>query len=290
MGNDGLPMAGRTVVVTGATGGIGRVTARELARLGATVVAIGRDRERGETLAAEIAGDPRAGSALFLATDLSSQAEVRRVTAEVRKRCPRLDVLVNNAGAMFGRRRLSADGIEMTFALNHLGYFLLTRLLLPALEAAAPSRIVNVASDAHRRAALDLADLQAEKGYKGFPVYCRSKLANIHFTYELARRLDGSGVAANALHPGFVATDIGSRNRAVPPLAWRLATTFGAIGVEAGARTSVFLASSPEVEGTSGGYFHKCRPTLSSPASRDAGVAGRLWDISAEMVGLGSGL
>lgn len=274
-------VAGKVCAVTGGTGGIGRVTSRELARRGASVVMIGRTAERGREAEEEIrrAGP---GGGVFLAADLSSQAEIRRVCAEVRARHPAIDVLVNNAGSMFRRRRLSPDGIEMTFALNHLNYYLVTHELMPALRAAPSARIVNVASRAHEGVTLDFADLQGERRYKGLGAYRRSKLANLLFTYELARRLGHTPVSVNALHPGFVATDIGARSDPLATLAWRIVSRF-AIEVEEGAKTSVFLASAPEVEGVSGQYFNKCAPARSSPQSHDQQAQERLWRTSAAM-------
>jgi NAD(P)-dependent dehydrogenase (short-subunit alcohol dehydrogenase family) len=222
---------------------------------------------------------------------LSEHAGVRGLAEAFQARYPRLDVLVNNAGGMFGGRQLSPDGIEMTFALNHLGYFHLTNLLLPALKAVPGARIVNVASRAHEGVKLRFDDLQHERRYIGWLAYKRSKLANLLFTYELARRLsnnngaNGDGPTVNALHPGFVATNIGVRHGFIPGLLWR-AASLAAIDVEKGAETSVYLASSPDVGRVTGRYFVKCRAHTSSPASYDRDAARRLWDISAEMTGI----
>ena len=207
---------GKICMVTGATAGIGLVTARRLAEFGASVVLVGRDPSRGAAAVAEI--QRRVPDAIldFMCADLSDQTQVRRLSEEFEDRFPRLDVLINNAGGMFGKRELSADGIEMTFALNHLSYFLLTNLLLPALRAAAPARIVNVASRAHEGVALNFDDLQHARRYHGWKAYKRSKLANMLFTYELVRQLNGAAVTVNALHPGFVATGIGSEQRLHP--------------------------------------------------------------------------
>ncbi|MBK8908543.1 MAG: SDR family oxidoreductase [Rhodospirillales bacterium] len=278
-------MNGKTCVITGSTGGIGRVAALRLADAGARVVIVGRDRQRGQALAEGLRRQRGPDTAEFFAADLSAGAARSALADAILQRHPRIDVLVNNAGGMFGRRTMSADGLEMTFALNHMGYFHLTHLLLPAIRAAAPARIVNVASDAHFGASLDFEDLQNEHSYRRLRAYKRSKLANVYFTYELARRLEGSGVTVNALHPGFVATEIGVRNRLIPRLVWSLAT-LAAIDVEAGARTSVFLASAPEVANVTGRYFDKCRPKPSSPASYDEPAQRRLWDISAGLCGL----
>lgn len=270
---------GRVVLVTGATSGIGRVAARELAAMGATTFLVARDRARGQDTLEEIArvtGSERLG--LFVA-DLASRAEVRRVAGEVRSRTDRLHVLLNNAGAIFTERRLSPDGVEMTFALNHLGYFLLTRALLPLLQAGAPARIVNVASTAHLRAGMDWEDLYGERRYSAWKAYGQSKLANILFTRELARRLQGTGVTANALHPGVIATGFGRNNGGL----FRLMMLAGApflSSPEKGARTPVYLASSQEVEGVTGKYFSDCREATPSPAARDDADARRLWDLS----------
>jgi retinol dehydrogenase 12 len=304
-------MDGKTCLVTGATAGIGEVTARELARLGACVVIVGRSRQRCEATTEAIRRQTGNPSVDFLVADLSSQAEVRRVAQEFLDRHRRLDVLVNNAGALFASRRESANGIEMTMALNHLAYFLLTDLLLDALKAAAPSRIVNISSRAHEDIkALDLDDLQARAGAKsfwgygdsrlagllytlfmptrhpGFLQYARSKLANLLFTFERARRLEGAGVTANALHPGFVASSFIAGNGALGWFLRRWASLF-AVGIEEGADTSVYLASSPEVEGVTGRYFVKRRAVPSSPASMDEEAARRLRRLSEELTGLG---
>jgi retinol dehydrogenase 12 len=279
------PMDGKICLVTGGTAGIGLVTARGLAERGARVIVVGRDRRRGETAIAALAEGCPGAAVEFVAADLSDQGEIRRLAGDVHARVPRLDVLVNNAGAMFGRRLASADGIEMTFALNHLGYFLLTHELLPALRSAPAARIVNVASRAHRGVALDFDDLQHERRYDGWTTYKRSKLANLLFTYELARRLEGTGVTANALHPGFVATDIGVANGLLAGIVWRT-VALAAIPPDAGAKTSIHLASASEVDGVSGQYFVKGRPERSSDVSYDREAATRLWDISANLTGI----
>lgn len=278
------PMQGKVCLVTGATGGIGRVTACELARRGAALIIVGRNRERGEIAMAE-ARAAGAASVNFIAADLSNQDQVRRLGQQILDRYPRIDVLVNNAGGMFRRRILSADGIEMTFALNHLSYYLLTHLLLPALSQAPAARIVNVASNAHRGVDIDFSNLQGEQGYRALRAYKRSKLANICFTIALTRRLEGSGVTANALHPGFVATDIGARSDRLAAIAWRLVSLF-AIDVEKGAQTSVYLAASKDVAGVSGQYFSECRPAQPSAPARDRNTQEKLWEVSAAMTGI----
>lgn len=277
-------MRGKACLITGGTGGIGRVTARELACRGATIIIVGRNRERGERAVAE-ARAAGAASAEFVAADLSSQDQIRRLAEDVLERYPRLDVLVNNAGGMFRRRRLSVDGIEMTFALNHLSYYLLSHLLFPALARAPAARIVNVASNAHHGVDIDFDNLQGEQGYRPLRAYKRSKLANICFTFALARRLEGSRVTANALHPGFVATDIGARSDQLAAIAWRLVTLF-AIDVEKGAQTSIHLAASEDTAGMNGQYFFECRPAQPSLPARNQDTQERLWEVSAAMTGI----
>jgi NAD(P)-dependent dehydrogenase (short-subunit alcohol dehydrogenase family) len=284
MTEQGQSMRGRVCLVTGATSGIGAAAAEELATLGATVIVAGRNAERAAATVERIR-QRTGGAAEYLLADLSSQQEVRRLAEAVRARHERLHVLVNNAGAVFTERRLSPDGLELTFALNHLAYFLLTGLLLDTLQASAPARIVNVSSDAHQAATIDFDDLQAERGYSGFRVYGRSKLANLLFTYELARRLEGTGVTVNALHPGLVAsrfaTNLGGLARRLHPLARPFM-----LSPAQGARTIVYLASSPEVQGVTGRYFVSERDTTSSKASYDRADAERLWQVSATLVGL----
>ncbi|MCU0839236.1 MAG: SDR family NAD(P)-dependent oxidoreductase [Rhodospirillales bacterium] len=264
-----LEMAGKTVLITGGSGGIGRITAQRLAAAGANVIIVGRDAARGAAAVSHIGATVPGAAVSFIAADLSSQQEIRRLAAEVAGRLSRLDVLINNAGAMFGRRALSPDGIEMTFAVNHLAYVLLTHLLLPLLHAAAPARIVNVASRAHQGVRLNFKDLQAAKGYSGWWAYKRSKLANLYFTYELARRLDPARATVNALHPGFVRTDIGVASGFLPDWLWN-AVKLAAITPEQGAETSVYLASDPSLAAVTGQYFVKCHPERSSAVSYDA--------------------
>ena len=285
MADESKTMSGKTCLVTGATSGIGEVAALELARKGARVVLVGRSREKAEATAAEIRKESGNPEVEYLLADLSSEAEVRRLAGEVKSRYPRLDVLINNAGAMISPRRESVDGIEMTWALNHMAYFLLTDLLLDTLKASAPSRVVSVASDAHRMVSgIDFDDVEGKKSYKAFRNYGQSKLANILFTRELARRLEGSGVTANCLHPGFVATNFSSGKGFTFRLFQVLAKVI-AITPEQGARTTVYLASSPEVEGVTGGYFAKEKPSKPTAAARDDEAARRLWTLSEAMVG-----
>ena len=278
------PMQGKTVMVTGATDGIGWVTARELAGMGARVLLVGRNEPKGRRALADIRKVlPRADLA-FHRADLSLIGEVRRLARDVAESEARLDVLVNNAGGLFQHRQETAEGFERTFALNHLNYFLLTNLLLPKLQEAGSARIVNVASRAHEGGRLDFDDLEATRHYKGWPVYRASKLANVLFTRGLAKRLGGSGVTVNALHPGFVRTAFGGDNPLVFRLAVRAAMLVLAISVEDGAKTSIYLASSPEVEGLSGGYYAKSRLVQPSAAAQDDAAAERLWQVSEAMV------
>jgi NAD(P)-dependent dehydrogenase (short-subunit alcohol dehydrogenase family) len=278
-------MKGKVCLVTGGTAGIGFVAARELARRGATVTIVGRDPARGASAVDSIRAVAGSEAVDFVAADLAEQTQLRTFAAAFAERRPRLDVLVDNAGGLFGRRQTTSEGIERTFALNHLGYFLTTLSLLPSLQAAAPSRIIVVASEAHRGAQLDFDDLQGEHHYSRWTAYRRSKLANLLFTYELARRLRERGITANALHPGFVATDIGTRHSFVPGILWRIGT-MAAITPERGAQTVLHLACAPEVAEVSGGYFIDNAPARSSPASYDRATADRLWDISLNLTGM----
>jgi NAD(P)-dependent dehydrogenase (short-subunit alcohol dehydrogenase family) len=278
------PMQGKRVLVTGATNGVGRAAARELARLGAEAWIVARDRRRGEATLDELRRAGGDGHALFVA-DLSSQDEIRRLAGEVRARTDRLDVLLNNARAIHLERQLSPDGIELTFARNHLGYFLLTAQLLPLLRGARPSRIVNVSSEAHRRARIDFDDLQGDRGHSGCKAYGQSKLANVLLTRELARRLEGTGVTANALHPGVVATGFGRNHRGLAGALFALAAPLR-ISPEKGARTSVHLAASPEAAGVTGRHFASSRERAPTAAALDDAVARRLWEVSERMTGL----
>ncbi len=276
-------MRGRTCVVTGATAGIGLETARGVARQGATVVLVGRNPEKCRIAVEDISQRTANPNVSFLVADLSVLAEIRRLAREIEERCTRLDVLVNNVGGLFLNGQVTADGIEMTLALNHLGPYLLTRLLRPTLVANAPARVVNVASVAHLGARLDVADLRFA-GWKG---YKRSKLANILFTYELSRRLEGTGVTANALSPGLVASNFGLNNRGLFPVV-RPLWNWAAASTERGARTSIYLATAPEVQGVTGRYFTRCKPRRSSAVSYDRRLAADLWNVSASLTGLGT--
>lgn len=278
-----MPMQGKTVVITGATSGIGEVAAIRLAEKGARVVFTARDKARaGDTMAALKEANPTADHALHMA-DLSQLAEMKRVAAELARE-PQIDVLINNAGALFNKRRETVDGLEMTFALNHMAYFVLTNLLLGRLNAGA--RIVTVASNAHRGARLDFDDLQSRRSYVGFPVYSKSKLCNILFNRELARRLSGTGITANALHPGFVATRFGNDSGGIMRAVLKVAKPIGAISPEEGAQTIIYLACSPEVAGVSGQYFYECKPATPTAEARNDEDAKRLWDMSQQIAGL----
>lgn len=279
-----LDLGGRVCVVTGANRGIGRATAEGLARLGARVVLVCRRKEDGEAASREIA-DKAPLAPDVVSADLSSQLSIRQAAGHIQGRYSSLHVLINNAGVIPPRRQVTVDGLEMQFAVNHLAYFLLTDLLLPQLKAGSPSRIINVSSGAHAHTGLDFEDLQAQRSYQPKSVYSRSKLANILFTYELARRLAGSGVTANCLNPGVVATRMLADYMGVPAAEPALARTFGAT-VEEGAETSIYLASSPEVQSVTGKYFERSRPVASSRESHDEAVARRLWEVSAQLTGL----
>src|SRR5215216_432573 len=282
----GGAMGKRVCLITGATSGIGKATAMGLANMGASVVMVARDRSRGEAALAEIKEGSANASVDLMLTDLSSQQEIHRLADEFKEAYPRVDVLINNAGVIRSKRITTADGIEMTFAVNHLAYFLLTNLLLDMLKASAPSRIVNVSSGDHSNATIDFDDLQGEKGYKGAKAYSQSKLANVLFTYELARRLEGTGITANCLHPGAgVRTNLGSGVSGVFGIMVRVLTPLMK-SPEKGAETSIYLASSPEVEGLSGRYFVKKDEARSSDVSYDERLARRLWEVSADLSNL----
>ena len=275
---------GKTVVITGATSGIGQLAAERLAVMGARLVVVARDRDRGaRTLAHLRACGPGAAHAVHYA-DLSRLAETKRVGAEIAAAEPRIDVLINNAGSLFARRRVTEDGLECTFATNHMAYFVLTHCLRERLIASAPARVVNTASRAHEDATLDFADLQMATRYNFRTAYNRSKLCNILFTRELARRMDGSGVTANSLHPGFVSTGLGQRDNVVLAVLVRVAMALRAEPGEKGAETIVYLASSPEVAGVTGRYFADCRPAVPTADAQDDASAARLWAESARLV------
>ncbi len=284
-----MTMQGKVCLITGGTNGIGKSTAHGLARMGATVVIVGRNAQKTSQVVEEIRAASGNNTVDSLLADLSSRQEVRRLANEFKSKYSHLHVLLNNAGAVFMQRQLSVDGIEMTFALNHLAYFLLTNLLLDKIQASAPARIINVSSGAHTSGKIEFDNLQGERDYSP-RAYDNSKLANILFTMELARRLEGTGVTVNALHPGFASTGFGKNNpgflmkiiRAVVPLIAR--------SPEKGAETSIYLASSPEVQSITGKYFIDCKVSQPAPQATDMVVARKLWDVSAEMVHLADGL
>lgn len=279
-------MRGKVCVITGATSGIGLVAAERLAAMGARLVLVGRDQARGEAAIARIKRRTPGAEIRIHYADLSRLAEMNHLASEIAAIEPRIDILVNNAGAMFAARSVTEDGLERTFAVNHMAYFVVTNRLKERLVAAAPARIVNTASDAHRGNTLDFDDLQSTRRYRGLTAYGRSKFANILFTREFARRLAGTGVTANCLHPGFVATRIADNNGGVFRLGVGIAKRLFALSPEQGAETIVHLASSPEVAGVSGGYFAKSRPATPTAAAQDDAAARRLWEESARIAKL----
>ncbi len=282
-------MIGKRVLVTGANTGIGKWTAIGLAERGASVVIHARNPDKGRAAQDDIRRRSGSSDVDLLLADFSSLAEVRRFAVEVLERYPRLDVLVNNAGLISGRRTESADGYELTFAVNHLAPFLLTNLLLDRIVASAPARIVTVSSRAHLRSAIDFDDLDLRHGYQAMDAYGRSKLANVLFTRELAGRLESTGVTANCLHPGVVRSDFGSSGDlgGVMGVGWAVMQPF-LLSPKQGADTSIHLASSPDVAGISGEYFDRRRVARTSTRARDMKAAARLWQVSAERVGIES--
>jgi NAD(P)-dependent dehydrogenase (short-subunit alcohol dehydrogenase family) len=277
---------GKTIVITGATSGIGLIAAERLAAMGARLVVVARDRARGERLLARLRElGPNAAHRIHYA-DLSRLAEMKRLGGEIAAAELRIDVLINNAGSLFATREVTEDGLERTFATNHMAYFVLTHCLRERLIASAPARIVNTASRAHEDAELDFADLQMADSYYFRTAYNRSKLANILFTRELARRLAGSGVTANCLHPGFVSTRLGQRDNLLLGVLVRVAMALRARSAKEGAATIVYLASSPEVADVSGEYFADCRALAPSLEAQDDANANRLWSESARLAGI----
>jgi len=276
-------MNDKIYLVTGANSGIGKVTAKTLAADGATVIMICRSRDKGEAARDEIVKETRNENVDLMIADFSELSQIRKLAADVKAKYPRLHTLVNNAGAYNSARMLTADGYETTFAVNHLAYFLLTVELLDLLKSSAPSRIVNVASDAHRAGRIHFEDLNLMNGYNGWKAYAQSKLANILFTYELARRLEGTGVTVNCMHPGGVNTNFFNNIKGVAGTLVRPFTIFMRTP-EKGADTVIWLASSPEVEGVTGKYFVDRKEKNSNPESYDGEVAARLWEVSEKMV------
>jgi NAD(P)-dependent dehydrogenase (short-subunit alcohol dehydrogenase family) len=280
-------MKGKTIVATGATSGIGEAAVLVLAGLGARIVFVARDEARAQATMRKLeAKAPGLGHRMHIA-DLSSMAETRKVGVAIAASEPHIDVLINNAGAIFSDRRVTPEGLELTFAVNHMAYFALTEALREKLIASAPARIVSTSSDAHKGVSLDFGDLQSANGYKMLGVYGRSKLANILFTRELARRLAGTGVTANCLHPGAVATRFGDSSGGMLRRLLPVLRLFF-ISPEQGADTIIYLASSPEVEKTTGEYFVKRKTTEPSAAGRDDAAAKRLWEASEKLAGLRS--
>ena len=279
-------MKDKVVVITGATSGIGQVAAQRLAAMGARMVLVARDQSRGEATMAKLrAAGPGVNHTIHYA-DLSSIADTKRVAATIAAAEPRIDVLINNAGALFGKRKETADGLEMTFATNHMGYWIMTHGLRERLVASKPARVVSTASDAHKGMTLNFDDLQAAKGYSSFKAYGRSKLCNILFTRALARRTAKAGVTANCLHPGFVATRFGDNSGGFIGSVVGIAKQLFAISEEKGAETIVYLASSPEVAEVNGGYFYKCRPATPTAAAQNDADGERLWDITKKLAGI----
>ncbi len=278
-------MVGKTCLITGATNGIGRVTAMELARMGAELFLVCRSKARGAETLAEIRNRTGNENVHLLCADLGSQKQIRAAATEFLATGKPLHVLINNAGLGNTKRLMTVDGIEMVFAVNHLAYFLLTILLLDRIRESAPARIVNVASEAHRFGSINFDDLGSERRYRVFGAYSQSKLANILFSYELARRLAGSGVTVNCLHPGGIASGLWTNNG---PLA-QFIMKAGRLLLktpEQGARTTIYLASSREVEGVTGRYYSNCREKTSNRQSYDQNIARRLWNVSAQMTGI----
>jgi retinol dehydrogenase-14 len=280
-----LPMAGKVVLITGGTGGIGKATAIGLARMGARVGITGRDLARAEQAVADIrsaSGNPAVDA---FAADMTSQAEVRRLAAAVLSAYPRLDVLINNVGGFWAHRHPTPDGLERTFALNHLAPFLLTNLLLDRLKASAPVRVVTVSSGAQSMGRIDFDDLQGVRNYSGQRAYNQSKLANVMFTIELARRVDGTGITANAVHPGVVRTNFGAEDQAwFFALISRVARPLLKTPAQ-GAQTPIYLASSPAVDGVTGQFFANRKPKTANRVAYNTEMTARLWQVSAHLVG-----
>jgi len=277
-------MQGKICLITGGTSGIGKITALELARMGATVVVVGRNAQKTLQVVDEIRAMTGNQAVDSLLADLSSQQSIRQLADSFKSKYTQLHVLLNNAGAVFEKRKLSVDGYEMTFALNHLAYFLLTNLLLEPIIASAPARIINVSSSAHVAGRINFDNLQSEHSYSALGAYSNSKLANILFTVELSRRLEGTQVTANALHPGFVNTGLGRNNTGIFMQLVGAITPLLARTPERGAQTSIYLASSPAVEGITGKYFVNSKVKQPTRQTTDLALARKLWEVSAELV------
>ena len=275
-------MNGKVCLVTGATDGIGKVSARVLAELGAKVIIVGRNPEKSAIVLAELRSISGNENIDLLIADLAVMQEVRDLAEQVISRYDRIDVLLNNAGGYFTKHEITSDGLEMTFALNHMSYFLLTNKLMELLKYSAPARIVNVSSDAHYGVDMEFENLNGEQEYKAWKAYQKSKLANVLFTYELLKKVPGN-ITVNCLHPGFVATNFGHNNGGFFGPVLKIAQRISAIDPEEGAKTSIFLCSAPEVKGVSGKYFYKCQPKTSSRESRNMDTGKRLWQISSDI-------
>jgi len=275
-------MNGKVCLVTGATDGIGKVSARVLAELGAKVIIVGRNPEKSAIVLAELRSISGNENIDLLMADLAVMQEVRDLAEQVISRYDRIDVLLNNAGGYFTKHEITSDGVEMTFALNHMSYFLLTNKLMELLKYSAPARIVNVSSDAHYGVDMEFENLNGEQEYKAWKAYQKSRLANVLFTYELLKKVPGN-ITVNCLHPGFVATNFGHNNGGFFGPVLKIAQRISAIDPEEGAKTSIFLCSAPEVKGVSGKYFYKCQPKTSSRESRNMDTGKRLWQISSEI-------
>ena len=275
-------MNGKVCLVTGATDGIGKVSAQVLAKMGAKVIIVGRNPEKSAAVLAELRSSSGSENIDLLMADLAVMKEVRDLAEQVISRYDRLDVLLNNAGGYFAKYEITSDGLEMTFALNHMSYFLLTNKLMGLLKSSVPARIVNVSSDAHYGVDIEFDNLNGEQDYKAWKAYQKSKLANVLFTYELLKKVPAD-ITVNCLHPGFVATNFGNNNGGFVSPILKIAKWISAIEPEDGAKTSIFLCSSSEVEEVSGKYFFKCKPKTSSQESRNKDTGKRLWQISADL-------
>ena len=276
-----MDIKGKYIMVTGANSGIGKATAAEIAHRGAHVIMVCRNRERGEAARKDIIAQTLSTTVDLMLADLTSLTDIKKLSGDYAKKYGKLHVLVNNAGGFFMKRHQTKEGIELTFSLNHLGYFRLTSLLLPVLKKSGNARIVNVSSDAHRYAPLDLEDLEMkEQKYRGFTAYSRSKIANILFTRELSRRLSGTGITVNAAHPGFVRSGFGKGNNTALNIMMGIAGFLFGVSPEKGARTSVYLATSDEVEGKSGGYYIDCKEAKPAEGALDDDAARILWEKS----------
>jgi len=280
-----VDMTGKVCLITGGNSGIGKATALGLAKLNASIVIVSRDKDKGEATLIEIRGKSDNRNVDAMTADLSSQDSVRELAHDFRGRYKKLHVLINNAGIFLPRRVPTVDGLETTFATNHLGHFLLTNLLLDVLKASAPSRVINITSSAHRGTTIDFDDLQAEKKYSGYHAYSQSKLANVLFTYQLAKRLEGTGITVNCLHPGVVRTGFGKDVTGLMSILVRVGSPF-MMSPEKSARAAIYLATSPELEGVTGKHFSRGKEERSSTESYDDSSAERLWKVSAKLTGL----